>query len=257
MSGPLPRPIQEEELHAFVDGRLDPPRHAEVARLAEQDPALRARLDDWRRAATLLRESFAFKAREPVPPQLNLGRLIETRVSSRSAQWRVAAGFLIALSLGAAGGWISRGYHGRDDMEWLTMQATSAHRVFVSDTTHPAQEGPDAQASLVSWMADRLGRRVDVPDLTRFGYRFIGGHVLAAVGGPAAMLMYDDSAGNRVTVYVQPMATDDTLPMRSVTRNAVAGFAWINKQIGYGVMSNSADQSLHALANKVRDDMRS
>lgn len=251
------RPIQEEELHAFVDGRLDPVRHAEVAKQLEQDPPLRARLADWQREADLLREAFAFKAREPVPAQLNLGRLIETRVSRRSAQWRVAAGFLVALSLGGAGGWMARDHQPRSDMEWLTMQATAAHRVFVSDSERPVELGEADRAQLVSWMSDRLGRRVDVPDLTRLGYRFIGGRVLAAVGGPAGMLMYVDSGGRRITVYVQPMNTDETLPMRPVTRNAVAGYAWINQQIGYGVMSNDEDQGLHALANKVRDDMRS
>ena len=252
-----PRPIQEEELHAFVDGRLDPVRHAEVAALVAQDSALQARLDDWRQESVLLRAAFAFKAREPVPPQLNLGRLIETRISHRSTQWRVAAGLLVALSLGAAGGWTARDQQRRDDMDWLTLQATAAHRVFASDTERPVELGPDAQARLVNWMADRLGRRVDVPNLSGLGYHFIGGRVLAAVGGPAAMLMYGDAAGSRVTVYIQPMATDQTLPMRPVTRNTVGGYAWINQQIGYGVMSSEPGQALHVLANRVRDDMRS
>jgi anti-sigma factor RsiW len=252
-----PRPIQEEELHAFVDGRLDAERHAEVARLVEADPALRARLEEWEQHAELLRAAFAFKAREPVPPQLNLGRLIETGAARRTAPLRIAAGLLIALSVGAAGGWLARDRERPDDFEWLAMQATAAHRVFVSDNERPVELGPDSQARLVSWIEGRLGRRVDVPDLTHFGYHFIGGRVLAAVGGPAAMLMYGDEAGNRVTVYVQPMATDATLPMRLITRNTVAGYAWINRQIGYGVMSNNADPGLHAVANRVRDDMRS
>lgn len=250
-------PVQEEELHAFVDKRLPAARHAEIARLAEHDQALRARLDNWTREAELLRAAFAFKSREPVPPSLNLGRLIETRIPRRSVQWRVAAGLLAALSLGAAGGWIARDHHGRNDMDWLTLQATAAHRVFASDTERPVELGPEAQNLLITWMTDRLGRRVDVPDLTRFGYHFLGGRVLAAIGGPAAMLMYGHVAGGRVTVYIQPMASDDTLPMRLVRRNTVGGYAWINQQIGYGVMSNDTGQALHVLANKVRDDMRS
>jgi anti-sigma factor RsiW len=253
----LPTPIQEEELHAFVDGRLGPDRHAEVERMLAQDPALRARLDDWSREAALLRAAFAFKAREPVPPALHLGRLIEARAAGRATPWRLVAGFLLALSLGAAGGWIAHDHRGRDDMEWLTMQATAAHRVFVSDTLHPVELGPEDQSGLITWMTDRLGRHIGVPDLTGSGYRFIGGRVLAAVGGPAAMLMYDDQAGNRVTVYVQPMDTDDTLPMRPVSRRAVAGYAWIKQRVGYGVMSSATDPALHALANQVRDQFRS
>jgi hypothetical protein len=36
---------------------------------------------------------------------------------------------------------------------------------------------------------------------------------------------------------------------------AVGGYAWINGQIGYGVMSASASPALHVLANTVRDAM--
>ncbi len=255
------RPIQEEELHAFVDGRLDLARHAEVAQQVAENPALQARLDDWRREAALLRQAFAFKALEPVPPALHLGRLIETRMSRTVAHWRVAAGIVLALGVGAAGGWGLRDRQRPNDMEWLTMQASSAHRVFTADATRPVELGPSDQVRLVNWMSSRLGRHVGVPDLTRLGYRFIGGRVLAAVGGPAGLLMYDDAAGNRVTVYLQPMNTADTLPMRPIEgrptdNQAVAGYAWINNRLGASVLSSAGHVGLHAVANEVRDEIR-
>ncbi len=254
---PSTRPIQEEELHAFVDGKLDAARYAEIAAMMQHDPLLAARLDDWRHEVALLREAFAFKAREPVPARLNLSRRIEQRVSRSHVRWQVAAGFLLALSLGGATGWMARDRHRPSDMEWLTMQATAAHRVFVSDIERPVELGPTNRTELVGWMSERLERRVEVPDLSRLGYRFIGGRVLAAVGGPAAMLMYDDINGNRITVYMQPMTTAEQLPMRPVARGAVAGYAWISRQTGFSVMSNGAGSGLHTLASKVRDDMHS
>ena len=100
-----------------------------------------------------------------------------------------------------------------------------------------------------------------MPDLSRLGYHFMGGRLLAAVGGPAAMLLYEDGAGNRVTVYVQPMHGPERVPMRQVESAAannsgkVGGYAWINGQIGYGVMATTASPELHTLANTVRDEM--
>jgi len=150
-----------------------------------------------------------------------------------------------------------RGPQPRTDMAWLTAQAASAHRVFATDDTRPVELKSDDKAAFVTWMTERLGHHVGVPNLTTFGYHFVGGRVLAAVGGPAAMLMYDDDSGTRITVYVQPMHGAPIVPMRRVADSAVSGYAWINGQVGYSVMSDQDEQAIHTLANKVRDDMKS
>lgn len=255
MNDPI-HPVQEDELHAFVDNRLGPARRAEVERLLAQDPQLRARVDAWRWQSEALRAAFAFKAREPVPRSLHFGQLIEARLS-RTASWRVAAGLVLALSLGAGGGWMARDRQARSDIGWLTAQAASAHRVFATDQTRPVEIKSDDQAMFVRWMSSRLGHHVGVPDLTSLGYHFIGGRVLAAVSGPAAMLMYDDDAGNRITVYVQPMRDATLAPMRPVDDKALSGYAWINGHVGYSVMTDRDRDAIHTLANKVRDDMKS
>ncbi len=255
MTDPMP-PVQEDELHAYADDRLPPARHAEIERLLAQDPALRQRVDDWRRQNEALRAAFAFRAREPVPRSLHVGQLLEARLS-RTASWRVAAGLVLALAVGALGGWVARGRPPRTDMAWLTAQAASAHRVFAADVARPVEIRSGDSAMLVRWISARLGHHVDVPDLSAFGYSFVGGRLLAAVGGPAAMLLYDDAAGTRITVYVQPMHGAPIMPMRPVEDRAVSGYAWINGQVGYSVMSDQDAQPMHTLANKVRDDMKS
>jgi anti-sigma factor RsiW len=213
MNRPI-RPVQEDELHGFVDGRLDSARHAEIAALLAQDPRLQQRVADWQTQQALLREAMAFMAREPVPPALHLGRLMDARLTRRHVPWRMAAGFLLCLTLGGAGGWIVRGQQRPSDMTWLTRQATAAHRVFAADENRPTELGSTDRTLLIRWISRRLGHHVDVPDLTSLGYHFMGGRLLAAVGGPAAMLMYDDDSGNRVTVYVQPMHGPERMPMR-------------------------------------------
>ena len=255
------RPIQEDELHRFVDGRLDPGRHAEIALLLQRDPALQQRIADWQEHQTMLRDALAFKAREPVPPSLHLGRLIDARLARQAVPWRMVAGFVLCLALGGAGGWFARDPEQSSDIRRLTQQAVSAHRVFAADETRPTELGSADRAELVSWISQRLGHHVSAPDLTALGYHFLGGRLLAAMGGPAAMLMYDDGGGNRVTIYIQPMRRAAGTKMQQVeaaTENAdpVGGYVWINDKIGYSVMSQGAPPALHRLANEVRDDMR-
>ena len=138
MNRPI-RPVQEDELHGFVDGRLDPARHAEIADLLAQDPRLQQRVTDWQAQQAVLREAMAFMARAPVPPTLHLGRLMDARLARRHVPWRMAAGFLLCLMLGGAGGWMMRGKQAPSDMTWLTRQATSAHRVFAADENRPTE----------------------------------------------------------------------------------------------------------------------
>jgi anti-sigma factor RsiW len=255
------RPIQEDELHGFVDGRLDAGRHAEIALLLQRDPALQQRVADWQAHRTMLQDAMAYKAREPVPPSLHLGRLIDARLARQAVPWRMAAGFVLCLALGAAGGWFARDREQSSDLGRLTQQAASAHRVFAADETRPTELGSADRAELVGWISQRLGHHVSAPDLTALGYHFLGGRLLAAMGGPAAMLMYDDAGGNRVTIYIQPMrraAGTRMQQVESATGNAdpVGGYVWINDKVGYSVMSQGAPPALHRLANEVRDEMR-
>jgi anti-sigma factor RsiW len=70
------------------------------------------------------------------------------------------------------------------------------------------------------------------------------------------MLIYEDAQHNRITVYIQPMRLGEETPMRPVDAGAVDGYAWINRQIGYSVMSDGDRARLHSIANQVRDRVR-
>jgi anti-sigma factor RsiW len=92
-----------------------------------------------------------------------------------------------------------------------------------------------------------------VPDLSAQGYRLIGGRVLSTMVGPAAMLMYDDDQGGRITLFLQPMRSD-VAPMQPVSSGAANGFAWIDGHMGFGVISDG-EAPMHGLADHVRRTM--
>ena len=250
-----PRPVQEEELHAYVDDRLDPERRQEVARRLAADAGLRRRVEDWRSQRDAMREALAFRHREPIPPGLSLSTLAEARLSTahRGGPWRMAASVLLALAVGAAGGWLAHGPRSPSEIARLSLEAASAYRTFGNDSVRTIELRPDSVADITGMITQKLGRSVVIPDLSPLGYRLLGGRMLAVMYGPAAMLIYEDGQHNRIAVYIQPMRLGEETPMRSVDAGAVDGYAWINRQIGYGVMSEGDRARLQSIANQVRD----
>ena len=102
------RPITEDDLHAYVDRVLEPERQAEVAAYLGDHPDVAKRVAAFTDQRDLLRAALAPIAEEPLPPELNLSRIIENRARRPSvARWAMAA--MLLLSIGGLGGWAVRG----------------------------------------------------------------------------------------------------------------------------------------------------
>jgi anti-sigma factor RsiW len=131
----------------------------------------------------------------------------------------------------------------------LGREAAEAHSVFVAYPNRPIEIASENRSELVGWIERKLHRVVSVPDLSVEGYRLIGGRVLSTVIGPAAMLVYDDDRGGRITIFLQPMRSD-VAAMQPVNAGGANGYAWIDAHMGYGVISDR-DASIYGLADGV------
>ncbi|WP_458097888.1 anti-sigma factor family protein [Roseomonas sp. WA12] len=258
-------PLPEELLHAYVDDRLDAGQRAEVDRQLAADPGLRQRVEAWRAQDATLRDALSFKLRQPVPPSLSLAALTEARLRRAArpvAQWRIAAGLVLALGLGGAGGWFGHGMMPfnrmmpPNEIALLGLESASAYRVFANDPARAIEVGSTDRAEMTAWMGQKLGRRVVLPDLAPVGYRLLGGRVLSTVSGAAAMLIYENAARDRMTLYVRPMRLGREAEMQPIDLQALEGYAWINRQIGYSVMSDGDRDLLRPVAHLIRDEMR-
>lgn len=252
-----PPPVDEADLHALVDGRLDASRRSLVERHLSANPALRQRVADWSAQADglrrIAREDDA-ATRAAILARLSVRRRAVPGAGGRRA---VAAGLVLALGLGGATGWVARGDGRPTEIARLDVEAASAYRVFANDSAHAVEVSSNNRGELRAWLTARLGRQVALPDLAPLGYELMGGRVLAAMYGPAAMLVYRDAADNRLTVYVQPMRVGAPAPMRPMRANAVDGYAWIEHQVGYTVMADGGRALLHAVADQVLADTAS
>lgn len=247
------RPISEDDLHAYVDGALDTVRRADVEAYLADHPDVARRVDGYRARHDALRSSLLPLAREPVPPSLDLGRLVERRRRSMALRWQAAAAVLLVVAGGAVG-WSVRASTepASTGLPALAQEASTAYAVFEPDRLHPveirASEGPQ----LTDWIARRTGHAMNLPDLSRTGYRLMGGRVVATPHGPAGMLMYDDDRGTRLVLLTRPMEAGSDVALSEYRRGALSGLAWERRGVGFVLVGAVPASSLLPVADEAK-----
>ncbi|MBE7246227.1 MAG: anti-sigma factor, partial [Actinomycetospora chiangmaiensis] len=94
-------------------------------------------------------------------------------------------------------------------------------------------------------------RSVTVPDLRAQGFRLMGGRLLPAGDEPAAMLMYDDDRGTRLTLYSRAGPTGGRGVFRYARADDVAAFSWIDAGMSYVVTARTDEARLLRVAEAV------
>jgi len=252
------RPISEEDLQGYVDEVLEAARRAEVQDYLSSHPEEARRVERYREQRAALRAALAPIAAEPLPPELNLARMIEARRHPHMEWTRWASAAAVLLFIGAGAGWSMRGVkeHGPRGIVALAGEAADSYQVYASDPVRPVEMGESDRAGLISWASARLGRPVSVPDLSASGYRFMGGRLVATSHGPAVLFMYDDRHGTRLVLFSREMDVDRNMPMSQHARDGLEGVAWSNQGVGYTLVG-PASSGLRPLADQVRHQVDS
>lgn len=250
------RPITEEDLHGFVDGVLAPDRIAEVQAYLDTHADAALRIAGYAGQRSMLRAALAPIAEEPLPPELDLARMIAQQSRPRPiSRWALAAAAVVLLSLGIACGWTLRGpiLAPQEGIAAVAQEAAENYAVYAPDKLRPVELRATDRAELAAWTTQRLGRPVAVPDLTASGYLFMGGRIVSTAHGPAALFMYDDDRGTRLVMLARVMqGADQNAPMRPHGSGPINGFAWADQGLGYSLVGPAAPDTLHPIANDVR-----
>jgi anti-sigma factor RsiW len=248
-------PVSEEDLHAYVDGRLDAERRDAVDRYLRDHPEVAANITTDISQRNALREAFRAYAASPTPPQLNLSRLVEERLRRRRAPWRIAAAIILAFGVGAGGGWWF-GSRPSSGISALAEEAAISYAVYAVDQHRPVEIAAEHRNLMTRWLSNRLNQRVAPPDLSTLGYELLGGRLVASPHGPAALFVYENAQGKRLILYVRPMVeTERTTSMKAVDVNDLDGCAWIEQGIGYSLIADEDYARLLELSQHVRHEI--
>jgi len=108
----------------------------------------------------------------------------------------------------------------------------------------------------VQWLSKRLNRQLKVPNLSAAGYELVGGRLLPGENGARAQFMYQNAAGERVTLYVGAIegaaakGVGETA-FRFTSESGVASFYWVDQGFGYALTGRLPRQGLLVLAESV------
>lgn len=247
-------PIGEDELQAYVDERLDGPRRAAVEAHLARTPELRERIQAERRHRASLRSLLQDKADEPIPARLRIANIQAARRARLTRRSGLAAAALAIFVVGVGNGWLAKEQRPNVATSAPTTSvaqgATAAYRTFVVEVAHPVEVGAAQEAHLLQWLSKRLGRKLEAPDLSPFGYRLIGGRLLPGGSGAAAQLMYEDSTGRRLTLYVRAADGTETA-FRFQKDGDAATFAWIDQGFGFAVTAMASREELLPIAEAI------
>jgi len=95
---PSDQPISEDELHAYVDGDIEPARRLDIALYLARHPDEAARLEGFRAQREAIHALFDDSLHQPVPRRL---RSIVRRHAARRARRRRGAGMLVGIAAAA------------------------------------------------------------------------------------------------------------------------------------------------------------
>ena len=247
--------VTHDTLMAYLDGQLDGDAMAAVDSWLAANPDAAIELAQLQRQGEAINTLFGPVATEPAPPRLNPHRLALAQSRRRWQGVARAAMMVGVLGIGVAAGWLLRpaadspALHNR-----LIADAVSAHTVFVAENRHAVEVGSAETDHLTSWLSNRLGTGLAMPDLATAGFSFLGGRLLPAPaipGGRAAQLMYEDSAGERVTLYITPRTGVDGPSLELVRLGSDNALYWASATITCTIVGPQPAEDLEALADSV------
>lgn len=265
-------PITEEDLHAYVDGFLDPDRRAAVEAYLHANVHQRSRVEAWKAQNHLLRMQYNSVMDEPIPPELNMRHVLAeytrsrwfvrdwTRITTAPAL-RAAAALVIALGLGTTAGWVGRGTMQPAEpgsmvgLGALKLEMNAAYRVMSDETSGLMVQPPVEVARRSPLLSGLVGSPVSIPDLSHNGYRLVGTAVMATAHGPAGLVLYRDASGRPLVLMVRRM--EETTPPSKMVESRAAHhiqFTWIRNGVGFAVAADRLAPDLHHTANQIRRD---
>lgn len=245
-----PFAIDEAELHAWIDGQLDPDHAGVVNATVAADAGLAVRANAYAEQNREIRALFGGVADEPLPERLRAVNIVSRQTRRR---WLIpVAASIVWLAVGVSGGWLANGWLTDralvDASRHVASEAISAHRVYAVEVLHPVEVFADQEEHLVKWLSKRLGRDIRTPDLAPLGFQLVGGRLLPAEGGePAAQFMYEDETGRRVTVYISLYESGQDTAFRYQD----GAFVWLEPEMGYAIAGDIPREPLLAVSKMV------
>lgn len=257
------REIDELDLLAYADSRLDPARAADVEAYLARRPELARQVEDFRHQDRELHAQYDRHLDQPVPARI--AQLFEEpQLGTRWALGRivhhaVAATLLMAVT-GAAGWWLGQGTTSQSPdthrfvdqaMERFTASASTTHGEMTTTQGPSSTSLPD-----LSRFSDRISLELRAPDLSDHGYRLFRKERVVFDGEQGVALRYSGPADTEVQVFLKSRWPGRAPAFRTVEDENVTLTYWNEGPLAVAVAAPRAEaDTVDLLASKVHDTL--
>ncbi len=255
-----PRTIAESDLHAYVDGELDALTLTEIERWLAEHPEDAAKVHSFMLQKRLMHQVFDEGLDAPWPAGVEEMLTGEPRHAWWPGWTKIAATILL-LVVGGATGWGFTTFSAQQAHAEKTFveSALNAHAVYSHDTQRPVEFTIDSgqEKLLLDWLSARVGEELMTPNLAGAGFALMGGRLVADKGMPAALLMYQDGNGKRVTLYCRKAFEDKDSTFKVISEHDMVAFYWTDGPLSYALTGEMPRGDLLYLAQMVYKDIDS
>ena len=231
----------EELLHAYLDQQLDEPTRQAVEAYLATHPDAVAQVADWRQDTQQLRAVLANLDSLAANPRLDPQVIRRTQRQRSQRLIATAAALLLAVGIGGVGGWQARSQSllaANPPMQ----DALEAHRLFALDQLSNVDLQAHDSATLQRWLDQHFNHASRLPDLQRYGLQAVGARLLITEQGPAALLLFEDAQGQRISLYLRsPGSLYANMPSGERQDGDLQARYWSQAGYNYALISHNGD----------------
>lgn len=245
-------PPSERDLHAYVDHQLSDADRRLVETFLACNPEMSAQVRAWQLDARQLRAALGGALQQPANPNLDPA-LIRLRLKRQSRRHLASAAvLLIAVGVGGFSGWQARQMTLASAPLPMT-DALQAYRLIAQQEILPADYKASDDGDMQGWLDRYFTRANRLPDLAGAGFKAVSGRLLSTDQGPAAMVVYQNLRGQKISFYVRPPGPKNfMLPRGSRSDGDLQAEYWSGGGYNYAMVSpadTAAAQMLRQTVN--------
>lgn len=230
-------PPSERDLHAYVDHQLSEDDRRLVETFLTSNPEVADQVRAWQQDAQQLRAALSGVLQQPANPELDPA-MIRQRLKRQSRRHLASAAvLLIAVSVGGFSGWQAR------EMTFTGAQlpmtdALQAYRLIAQQGILPADYKASDDGDMQGWLDRYFTQANRLPDLSGAGFKPASGRLLSTEQGPAAMVVYENQGGQKISFYVRPPGPKNfMLPRGSRSDGDLQAEYWSGSGYNYAMVS--------------------
>lgn len=245
------REYSERDIHMALDGELPAEELDGYKAWLDANPEMKSRSVRFEEDRNRLLQTFAGVLVEPAPDRLTgLVTGEPRRLVFGAPRWRAAAAAAAIFVAGISGGYFAAvgGLQIEQAEDQLAEEAIAAHTVYSSEQRHAVEVGADDKDHLLSWLSKRIGVTLVAPNLSAEGFELMGGRLLPAGQKTAALLLYEDQNGGRISIYVTAEGKEKAKGTYRMEAGGATAIYWLDEGWGCAVVGTLPQERLLEVA---------